>query len=323
MEKISVVKLIESIPDEASAYRFLEDMRWGDTPVCPHCASENVVFLVPKNGSTRLTRTGADSARRVWQCREKACRKQFSVLTGTVFHGSKIPVRIWVFIVFDMVSSKNGISAREIERKYDLTPKSAWFAAHRVREAMRQGPLAGMLGTATGEVESDETWIGPAQKNVHGGHYRQRTSVLTLIDRRTGEARSRVVPDVTGETLQAALTAEIDPSAVLMTDGYMGYRKLGAKFSEHHTVNHSIDEYARTTHNGRRAGVNSCEGFFSQLKGSIDGTFHHVSTEHLPRYLDEFDYRYSTRKMSDTQRMAHLVGRTAGRRLAYKQPRPA
>jgi transposase-like protein len=320
MKNISVLSLIEQIPDEASAYRFLEEMRWADKPVCPHCGSLNVRFLEPKNGSTRLTRTGADSPRRVWQCREKECRKQFSVLTGTVFHGSKIPVRTWVFIVFEMVSSKNGVSAREIERKYGLTPKSAWFAAHRVREAMRQGPLAGLL---TGEVESDETWVGPKARNVHKGRSSAKVPVLTLIDRQTGEARSRIMPEVTSDSLAAALATEIHPEAVLMTDGHTGYYRTGKTFSEHHAVNHDVKEWARTTHNGRRAGINSAEGFFSQLKGSLDGTFHGVSLEHLPRYLDEFDYRYSTRKMSDSQRMAHLVGRTAGRRLAYKQPRPA
>lgn len=315
METVSVLTLIERIPDEASAYQYLETLRWGDRPVCPHCGSFSVGYLAPKNGSTRLTRTGADSARRVWQCRERECRRQFSVLTGTVLHGSKIPVRTWVFILFEMSSSKNGVSAREIQRKYGLTPKSAWFAAHRVREAMKRDPLAGLM---TGEVESDETWIGAKQKNRHKNHYANKTPVLTLINRETGEARSRVLNNVTSETLAPALRAEMHPDAVLMTDGLRAYDKVGATFSEHHKVKHEIDEYARTTDNGRRAGVNRCEGFFGQLKGSIDGTYHHVSTTHLPRYLAEFDYRYSTRTLSDTQRMHNLISRTAGRRLTYR-----
>jgi ISXO2-like transposase domain len=129
--------------------------------------------------------------------------------------------------------------------------------------------------------------------------------------------------EVTSDSLASALSEEIHPDAVLMTDGLRAYNRVGETFSEHHIVRHDRDEYARTTYNGRRAGINRAEGFFSQLKGSIDGTFHHVSLQHLPRYLDEFDYRYSTRKMSDTQRMNHLMGRVAGRRLAYKQPRSA
>src|SRR5258708_19785223 len=106
MEKVSVLRLIEQIPDEASAYKFLEDMRWGDKPVCPHCASETVTYLAPKNGKTRITRTGSDSARRVWQCKD--CRKQFSGLTRTRFPGSKIPLKTWVFTIFATLSSTNG-----------------------------------------------------------------------------------------------------------------------------------------------------------------------------------------------------------------------
>ncbi len=116
-----MIGLVERVPDEASAYSFFEEMRWNGNPVCPHCDSTEVSFMNPANGTSRKTRTGATSQRRVWQCR--SCRKQFSVLTGTVMHGTKIPVRKWVFVLFEMVSNKNGVASREIERRYDLTPK--------------------------------------------------------------------------------------------------------------------------------------------------------------------------------------------------------
>src|SRR3954452_12747183 len=144
MADLSILKLSEKLRTEADAYLFLEQLRWGDKPVCPHCGSvRKPYFLTPKNGESRKTRTGADSQRRVWKCAE--CRKQFSVLTGTIFHGSKIPVRIWIFVIFEMCSSKNGVAAREIERKYQVTPKSAWFMLHRIREATKRDPLAGLL----------------------------------------------------------------------------------------------------------------------------------------------------------------------------------
>lgn len=307
--------LTERITDDEAAYEFLEELRWNGQPVCPHCGSIAAhYFLTPKATDGRKTRTGKVTVRRLWKCKD--CRRQFSVLTGTMMHGTKISIRTWLFVIYQMCSSKNGIASREVERDYGLTPRSAWFLVQRIREAMLNDddPLP-----FTGIVESDETWVGPKQKNVHRGHYADRTPVLTLIDRTTGEARSRVMPNVTADTLGKALNEEIHPSAVLMTDGFMGYRKPGEAFSEHHTVNHSIDEYARTTRNGRRAGVNSCEGFFSQLKGSIDGTFHAVSRTHLARYLGEFDYRYSTRRRSDGQRVAHLMGRAAGSRITYNE----
>ncbi|MBV9493461.1 MAG: IS1595 family transposase [Acidobacteria bacterium] len=309
--------LTERITDDEAAYEFLELLRWDGQPLCPHCGStEQHYFLTPKAADGRKTRTGAVTVRRLWKCR--SCRKQFSVLTGTIMHGTKISIRTWVLVIYSMCSSKNGVASREIERDYGLTPRSAWFMIQRIREAMlREDDLPFLAG----EVESDETWIGPRQRNVHRNHYANKTPVLTLIDRGTGEARSGLMPRVTAETLAAALTEQMAPEAVLMTDGNRGYQTVGATFSEHHRVNHEIKEYARTVRGKdkqkRRAGVNRCEGFFSQLKGSLDGTFHHVSVEHLNRYLAEFDYRYSTRKQSDAQRMANLVGRVGGRRITY------
>jgi len=122
---------------------YVEDLRWNGQPVCAHCGSDRVKLLTPANGISRKTRTGAASQRRVWKC--YACRKQFSVLAGTIFHGTKISLEIWVYVFFDMCANKNGIAAREIERKYGLTAKSAWFMTQRIREAMKREPLAGLL----------------------------------------------------------------------------------------------------------------------------------------------------------------------------------
>lgn len=116
-----------------------EELRWGGMPYCPHCGSTRVYYIRPIDGTAaRRTRAGSISERRVWKC--GGCRKQFSVLTGTIFHGSKIPVKTWLFVVFEMCASKNGIAAREIERRYNLTPKSAWFMLHRIREAGHSCP---------------------------------------------------------------------------------------------------------------------------------------------------------------------------------------
>jgi transposase-like protein len=146
MAKFSLVKTPEQIPDEASAYLYLEGLRWpAGTPVCPHCGNEGANFIKPRNGSTRTTRTGSHSARRLWQC--KACRKQFSAMTGTIFHGSKVPLRTWLFVVFEMAANKNGIAAREIERKYEVAPQTAWFMAHRIREAMKRRAPQSLVGT--------------------------------------------------------------------------------------------------------------------------------------------------------------------------------
>jgi transposase-like protein len=315
---MTVLQLADRLRTEADAYLLLEDMRWNGRPVCPHCGSVGEhYFLNPANGKSRKTRTGAESERRVWKCRD--CRKQFSVLTGTIFHGTKIPIRTWLMVAFDASTAKNGISAREIERKYGLAPRSAWYLMHRLREAMKLEPIAGLL---SGRVVADETWIGGDPKNRHASHPQafrrpgtktEKTMVLTLVSRETGEARSRVIPDVRGVTLRAAMFDHLDlANTHLHTDGHHGYRHFTAK---HSTVDHSIGEYARGD-----VSTNHAEGYFSQLKRSIDGTHHHVSREHLHRYLAEFDFRYSTCKRTDAERMELLIGKVAGRRLTYRSP---
>lgn len=313
---LTVLQLADKLREEADAYKFLEDLRWNGNPICPHCDADRPYFLKARGGERR-TRTGTTSQRRVWKCR--ACRKQFSVLTGTIFHGTKIPVRTWVLVVFEMASSKNGVAAREIERKYGLTPKSAWFMMHRIREAMKREPMAGLL---TGRVVVDETFIGGKPSNRHGHKRGQggqgktdKTPVVALVSRETGEVVTKVVPNVNGENLAAALRGEVDPERVVLhTDEGAHYKRLPYIEGRHFTVNHREGEYVRGD-----VSTNQAENFFSQLKRSIDGTHHHVSVDHLPRYLAEFAFRYSHRNESDTERMIRLVGRTHGRRLQYRQ----
>jgi transposase-like protein len=305
------------LSSEADAYELLEDLRWDGVPVCPHCGSvAQHYFLTPANGTTRKTRTGASSERRVWKCRD--CRKQFSVLTGTIFHGSKIAVRTWVMVVLEMCAAKNGVSAREIERKYDLSPKSAWFMLHRIREAMKQEPLAGLL---SGGVQADETWIGGNPKNRHKGErgvqgpgHTDKQPVLSLVHYETREVRSKVVNDVTATTLMSAMEGNLDfKRTYLSTDASSSYLPIAHHVAAHESVDHSAGEYARGN-----VSTNLAEGYFSQLKRSLDGTHHHVSTVHLERYLAQFDFMYSNCRSTDSARLRRLLGQVAGRRLSYK-----
>ena len=316
-QEFSVPALVAQVPTEADAYLLLERLRWNGEPVCPHCGTIGThYFLTPRNGTSRKTRTGSLSQRRVWKCRE--CRKQFSVLTGTIFHGSKIPLRTWLFVILEMCASKNGVAAREIERKYDLTAKTAWFMLHRIREAMKREPLAGLLA---GTVVADETWIGGNPGNRHKSkrprwpvHSEDKTAVVALVHRETGEVRSQVVPNVTGKALRKVIEENVElRESELHTDQSKSYTRIGPEMKAHQVVNHQEWEYVRDG-----VTTNPAEGYFSQLKRSIDGTHHHVSVEHLPRYLAEFDFRATTHDATDSQRMRTLMDRTGGRRLTYK-----
>jgi transposase-like protein len=192
-----------------------------------------------------------------------------------------------------------------------------------------------VLAHFEGEVIADETFFGgvegnkplkvrrevkriePGKRSV--GPRRAKTAVLSLIDADTGEVRSKVVPDVTGATLAKVIADTVNLSRTeLVTDENSAYDRLRPELVAHHTVNHKDDEYVRYD-NGRTITTNRAEGYFSQLKRSIDGTHHHVSREHLQRYLDEFDFRYSTRKLNDGARLQRMVDQVDGRRLTYKR----
>ena len=319
---------------EGEAYELLEELRWKGRPFCPTCHSERVFYIAPKAAEGRKTRTGSVSERRVWKCSD--CRKagrspQFSALTGTIFHGTKVPLKVWLAVVVEMCANKNGMAAREIERKYGVAPKTAWHMAHRVREAMKVRSPHSLVGT----IVADETWIGgePQRMNkaARGDLYKLRmtprtkeseghtakTPVLSLIDAETGEVRSAVVPRVDGTNLRKVIAEQVDMAgSTLWTDEGAWYKPIGREFVAHETVNHSADEYVDWI---TGASVNKAESYFSQLKRSLDGTHHKVSVEHLPRYLAEFDFRYSTCKMTDDKRVARLMGQVDSRRLTYKR----
>jgi transposase-like protein len=317
VDKITVTELANKIQTEADAYLFMEKMRWPHGVVCPHCGSIAAhYFLTPANRESRKTRTGAMSYRRVWKCRD--CRKQFSVITGTVMHGTKASLRIWLMVIFEMAANKNGIAAFEIQRKYGIANRTAWFMCHRVREAMVRTNPSKLLGI----VVADETWIGGEPRWRHADRRvgakqgkTDKTPVVSLVDATTGEVRSQVVADVSGKTLRKVIRENVEMvQSTLHTDSAQAYEGIGKDMAGHGVVNHYIGEYVR-----QGISTNKAENYFAQLKRSLDGTHHHVSVEHLPHYLSEFDFRYTNRKLTDTERMWRLMGRVGGRRLPYKR----
>ena len=325
--KLNLKEIRKQVTCEADAYAVLEKLRWPEGPVCPHCDNKKAYYLNPANGNSRATGPKRTmSQRRVWKC--AACRKQFSVLTGTIFRGTKVSVETWLMVMVQMCSAKNGISAREIERMHGVTPETAWFILHRLREAMKREPLASAL---RGTIVADEAWIGGDPRNRHasknaalkperiraGGLPNQKTDkqpILALVNAETGEVRSQVVADVTGNSLRKAIAEQVDmANSDLHTDSSSSYPIFAGEFRSHGSVNHSAGEYVRGP-----VTTNKAENYFSQLKRSLDGTHHHVSKEHLPRYLAEFDFRHDTCKLGDAERLQVMVDRSAGRRLTYK-----
>jgi transposase-like protein len=305
---LNLSTLAKYFSDEDAARALLEEMRWGKHPTCPHCGGLEPYKLTAKATSTKPGRKG------LYKC--KACRKQFTVTVGTVFEDSRIPISKWLLGIHLMSSSKKGMSAHQIHRMIGISYKAAWFMMHRLRYAMRSGPLADLM---KGTVEVDETYVGArfkrGTKRGHPGPDSRKTPVVALVERGSGRVRAYAMPRVTAETLRAAIRTNMDEKTTLMTDEYSAYRNAGYIFQTHETVNHSQREYVRGT-----AHTNTVEGFFSLLKRGINGTFHHVSRGHLQRYCDEFAFRYTNRKRSDGDRAGLLVSGAEGKRLTYKQP---
>ncbi len=293
-----ITKLAEYFSDEKKAIELIERLRWPGGPVCPHCESKKAYRLRVKS-----------SRRKLWKCAK--CRKQFSVMVGTIFEDSHIPLKKWLVAIYLMCSSKKGISANQLHRSLKLTYKSTWFMCHRIRYAMSQPLLADKL---KGIIEADETYIGGKARGTVGRGADKKVPVLALIER-GGGARSFLLPNVGGGTIRSLIKGHVEIEAEIMTDQFPSYKGLGKHFADHHVVEHGKQYVRGIVH------TNFAESYFSLLKRGIMGTFHHVSEKHLPFYLAEFDFRWNERELLDGDRTAEAIKCIEGKRLTYKQPR--
>lgn len=308
-EEINLITLAQDYSDEDKARELLERLRWPNGAICPHCKNDGATKpnskLTPKPDSKRPVRKG------VYFC--GACRKQFTVTVNTVFEGSHVPISKWLMAWFMICSSKKSLSAHQLHRMLKVKYQTAWFMAHRIRFAMADDPAQKLRGI----VEVDETFIGGKSDRKH--KMSSKTPVMALIEQ-DGNMKTRVVPNVSQKTLGSALRECVSNDATLCTDEYNCYNKPGAEFNAHHSVNHSKNEYVLKMPGGLTVTVNRCESFFALLKRGVHGAWHSVSREHLPKYANEFAFRWNTRKLSDGARFAKAIPQVEGKRLMYKQP---
>lgn len=293
--------------DENAAREHLEAIQWPHGPICPHCG-----------GTEKITKLQGKSTRPgVYKC--NACRKPFSVTVGTVFERSKIPLGKWLLATQLLVSSKKGMSAHQLHRMLGVTYKTAWFMAHRIREAMaeRTVPEGGMGGPGK-VVEVDEAYVGSKARNRAYAEPPKKHAVVALVERE-GRVRSMHVPNVNAKTLRPILVTQVNRKSALMTDESAVYPAVGREFASHGTVNHSANEYVRL---GGFMHTNTAENYFSILKRGIVGVYHHVSEAHLHRYVAEFDFRYNNRTklgVTDAERAHAALKGIVGKRLTYRR----
>jgi transposase-like protein len=308
-DELNLMTLAQQYSDEDAARGLLESILWPDGAVCPHCKNHKekpIYKLQSKPTSKAKVRKG------VHKC--GACRKQFTVTVGTIFEDSHIPISKWLMAIFILCSSKKSISANQMCRMLKITYKAAWFMNHRLRFAMSpEQPLSKLL---KGVVEVDETFVGG--KGRLCSRYRRHTPVVALVER-GGNVQTRVVSNVTQHNLGKILHECVDKNAIVNTDELPAYKKPLKAWKEHQAVNHSKFEYSRVNRNGSKSGVNHCESFFSLLKRGVYGSWHHVSREHLPKYANEFAFRWNTRALTDGERTEAAIGLVVGKRLTYRQ----
>lgn len=290
--------------DEAKAREHFEAIRWPNGPFCPHCGETQKVYRL--NGKSH--RAG------LLHC--NSCDQAFTVTVGTVMERSHVPLNKWALAYRLMCSSKKGMSAHQLHRTLGVTYKTAWFMAHRIRESMRE-MHPGPMGGANQVVEADETYVGGKARN-RKNHVPPKEAVFALVER-DGRVRSQHVPEVSAKTLRPILTAQLDNRTYLMTDEAPVYPAASKGLTTGHgTVNHSIEEYVREGFYH----TNTVESYFSILKRGIIGTYHHVSQQHLKRYLCEFDFRHNERialGIDDMTRTTKAIKGATGKRLTYQQ----
>ena len=315
-QTIKITGTCEYFANEDKARELLEKLRWPNGVVCPHCKEAGAYKIQAKADSKSGARKG------LWKCKNSACYGQFTVQVGTIFEDSRIPLNKWLKAIYMICSGKKGVSALQMQRDLELgSYKSAWFMMHRIRHAMAENTLGLQL---SGIVEADETYIGGKAKNMHAKERKEKIQgrgavgkapVVTLVER-DGRVKSTHLETVTGENLKTVLRKYVAPDANLMTDESPVYNKMaGDVVATRESVNHSQDEYVRGA-----VHVNSAESVHALLKRGIVGIYHHVSTTHLHRYLNEFDFRFNARKVTDSERTLKAIAGIEGKRLTYKEP---
>jgi transposase-like protein len=304
LKDLTLIQIILRFDTDEKARKHLESVLWKGGVVCPHCKcnDQNKFGLIKPNAQAK-TRAGLR-----W-CSN--CKSPFTVTIGTVFEDSKIPLRKWLIAWYMICSSKKGISSLQLQRILELgSYRTALFMAHRVRHALRDTEFAEKLD---GTIEADECAVVSVSKGKGG--FSGKIPVMAMVQR-GGSVRSKVMPTVNGANLKQAIRENVKMGAQLHTDAHFGYRGLEHEY-EHKSVKHGAGEYSR--HEGENVVTTaSVESYFSLLKRGVIGTFHHVSAQHLPLYLAEFDHRHNCRKMTDGERTDVGLTKAMGKRLIYK-----
>lgn len=290
----SILEFTQAFSTDLKCRKYIETKLWADgKPVCPHCAVIDDCYRF------------SDSRR--FKC--KACKKQFTVTVGTIFEGSHVELQKWFVAIYLLCSHKKGISSLQLSRDLNITQKSAWYMLHRLRYAFRSKSFLAPLNNV---VEIDETYVGGKDKNRHEMKKGMEKTVVFGMIQRGGEVRTETVKEASHKDLYPVIQKNVEAGSKLMTDDANIYYAL-AKMYTHQSVNHKLGEYVRDD-----VHTNTIENFWSLFKRGIIGIYHQISPKHLNKYLDEFEFRYNSKKENDENRIGLMLGKSEGY-LSYKE----
>lgn len=304
-EPRTLSEAIRYFADPEVALKTMVELRWPEGVHCPRCGSLKVGYI---------------ATRRMWECKEKHAKKQFSAKVGTIFEDSALGLDKWFTAIWMIANMKNGVSSYELARAIGITQKSAWFMLHRIRLAMK----AGSFDKFDGIVEADETFIGGLAKNMHADRRKKvgpvgqvgKAIVMGVLERggekSASRVRAKVIPSTRLGAMRKVIHETVEPGAQLMTDEAPAYKEMRREY-KHQFVNHTLTYVRGVVH------TNGIENFWSLLKRSLKGTYISVDPNHLHAYCDEQAFRFNERLDSDGMRFRSVAGAVSGKRLTYKE----